>query len=181
MARAEVPIRLSGAPGLAGVAGLSGAGVRVLEALGAGSAGQVFAVELGGQRYALKVGSAASREPLATEAERLALCASRLEGFGLCVLEALAAGTPAVVSREPPFTEYLDERTACFVDPGSVESIAEGLKRTLSDGPFAARLRANGLRLSAQFSWSAVAEAHVLHYRALLAGRPPALAALAPS
>ncbi|HWA78000.1 MAG TPA: MSMEG_0565 family glycosyltransferase [Polyangiaceae bacterium] len=109
------------------------------------------------------------------------LCASRLEGFGLCVLEALAAGTPAVVSREPPFTEYLDERTACFVDPGSVESIAEGLKRTLCDGPFAARLRANGLRLSAQFCWSAVAEAHVLHYRALLAGRPPALAALAPS
>lgn len=44
---------------------------------------------------------------------RLYRCADTLvfpslrEGFGLAVLEAMACGTPAVVSRIPPFTEYL--------------------------------------------------------------------------
>ncbi|HEX2670053.1 MAG TPA: MSMEG_0565 family glycosyltransferase, partial [Polyangiaceae bacterium] len=47
------------------------------------------------------------------------LCPSLQEGFGLCVLEALAAGVPVVVSRGEPFDEYLDASCASFVEPTS--------------------------------------------------------------
>ena len=48
------------------------------------------------------------------------------EGFGLCVLEAMACGTPVVVSRIAPFTEYLGERDALLCDPDDPASIAGG-------------------------------------------------------
>jgi glycosyltransferase-like protein len=55
---------------------------------------------------------------------------SLAEGFGLVALEALACGTPVLVSDRPPFTEHL---TGCahvaWCDPESVESIAAGLAR----------------------------------------------------
>ena len=55
------------------------------------------------------------------------------EGFGMVVLEALASGTPAVVSRIAPFTEYLnaDESVdhCCWADPMSAASIAEAMSR----------------------------------------------------
>ena len=46
------------------------------------------------------------------------------EGFGLVVLEALASGTPAVVSRRAPFTEYLGEDDVHWADPLDAGSIA---------------------------------------------------------
>lgn len=55
------------------------------------------------------------------------------EGFGLVVLEALACGTRAVVSRIAPFTEHLGEEDVFWVDPQDVFSIAQGLLRSLPD------------------------------------------------
>jgi glycosyltransferase involved in cell wall biosynthesis len=55
---------------------------------------------------------------------------SLVEGFGLVALEALACGTPVLVSDRPPFTEHLSQ-AACvaWCDPESVASIATGLQR----------------------------------------------------
>ena len=58
--------------------------------------------------------------------------ASVKEGFGLCVLEAMASGTPVVVSRIAPFVDYLDPSDALWCDPADSSSIAA------SDAPIAA-------------------------------------------
>ncbi|RZL36501.1 MAG: MSMEG_0565 family glycosyltransferase [Rubrivivax sp.] len=53
---------------------------------------------------------------------------SLVEGFGLAALEALACGTPVLVSNRQPFTEHLaDTPGVAWCDPEDVASIATGL------------------------------------------------------
>ena len=49
------------------------------------------------------------------------------EGFGLAVLEAMACGTPAIVSRVPPFTEYLTASDTLLVNPQDVAEVAAAM------------------------------------------------------
>lgn len=105
------------------------------------------------------------------QASQILLCPSLQEGFGLCVLEALAARTAVVVSHAEPFTEYLSRETADFVDPESPASIAEAVEHLLVDAERRAALAAAGERLARAFSWDRVAREHERLYRALLASR----------
>ncbi|GAP36271.1 MSMEG_0565 family glycosyltransferase [Piscinibacter sakaiensis] len=112
-------------------------------------------------------------------ADVLAMVSLR-EGFGLVVLEALASGTPVVVSRQAPFTEYLAEHEAGWADPHAVASIAEALAAATDP----ARLRraataADGdpaavPAVCRRHGWAASAQRHVALYRAqrALARRP---------
>ncbi|MBX9629424.1 MAG: MSMEG_0565 family glycosyltransferase [Burkholderiales bacterium] len=96
--------------------------------------------------------------------------ASINEGFGLAVLEAMACGTPAVVSRIEPFTEWLGADDCIWVDPHDPRSIAMGMRVVLT-GPLAARLRQNGLEVAARHPWSSSAQRHVELYRTHLTAR----------
>jgi glycosyltransferase-like protein len=88
--------------------------------------------------------------------------ASVKEGFGLCVLEALASGTPVVISRIAPFVDYLGKEEAFWCDPYDPASIARAA-RAASREDFS-RL---GPRIAARFSWRAVAERHIEPYEKL--------------
>jgi glycosyltransferase-like protein len=104
------------------------------------------------------------------------LMPSTREGFGMVVLEALASGTPAVVSRIAPFTEYLPadeaEGHCCWADPLSAASIAEAMSRAI-DATHADALAHRLPGVCERFSWPASAQRHELLYRAHLALAKP--------
>ncbi len=93
--------------------------------------------------------------------------ASVKEGFGLCALEALASGIPAIVSGMEPFTEYLSESDALWCDPYNPHSIAHAMRVALDPGA-AQRWRECGPAVAARFDWRAVACRHQPTYRRLL-------------
>jgi glycosyltransferase involved in cell wall biosynthesis len=74
------------------------------------------------------------------------------EGFGLPVLEAMAAGAAVVTSRTSSLPEVGGDAVE-YVDPHEVASIAKGLERTLSDEPHRADLGRRARERAQEFSW----------------------------
>ncbi len=99
------------------------------------------------------------------------LCPSREEGFGLCVLEAMAAGVAVVVPGRAPFTEYLDAGCAAFVDSESIESVSRALSRLLLDDARRHAMAAAARERAQSFTWSRSAALHVEHYSAIRSRR----------
>jgi glycosyltransferase involved in cell wall biosynthesis len=77
---------------------------------------------------------------------------SLYEGFGLPPLEAMASGTPVVTSNVSSLPEVTGD-AALLVDPMRAESIADAMRRVLTDPALAADLSARGIERSRTFSW----------------------------
>lgn len=87
------------------------------------------------------------------------------EGFGLAVLEAMASGTPTIVSQIAPFTEYLHDGDTLFVDPTRADDIAAAMAAVLVPET-RDRLRLAGRRIAGSHSWAACAKRHLRVYEA---------------
>jgi glycosyltransferase involved in cell wall biosynthesis len=85
---------------------------------------------------------------------------SLFEGFGIPVVEALASGTPAVVSSHPSLDEACGG-AALRADPDDAEAFGRALERALSPSP---ELRGRGLAHAARFTWRACGEAVLSGY-----------------
>ena len=83
---------------------------------------------------------------------------SLFEGFGLPVLETLAAGVPSACSEIEPVSGIAGEAAFQF-DPLDTAAMAEALLRITAGEPLRRRLAEAGPRQAAQFSWIATAEA----------------------
>lgn len=94
---------------------------------------------------------------------------SRLEGFGLPVLEAMARDVPVACSDIPVFREVAGDAAMLF-DPLSPESIAESVRRILGEADLARELVQAGRRRCAKFTWQATAQATLESYRRALGG-----------
>ena len=95
---------------------------------------------------------------------------STKEGFGLAVLEALAAGLPAVVSDLDVFRTFLaDGESALMAPVGDPAALADALVRVARDPALAARLRDGGRVVAARHGWDAAAAAHEAAYARFLA------------
>ena len=92
---------------------------------------------------------------------------SLYEGFSLPTVEAMACGTPLVVSRAGAIPEVVGEDGACadMVTPGDVGELAQWLAALLDDPDRRRRMGEAGRRRAlSTYSWRAVAEATVAVY-----------------
>ena len=85
---------------------------------------------------------------------------SLYEGFGIPCLEAMSCGAPVGASSVASLPEVCGD-AAVYLDPTSVESIAEAIRRVLDDPP------SGGIEQAARFTWEACARQHDEVYRAL--------------
>jgi glycosyltransferase involved in cell wall biosynthesis len=81
---------------------------------------------------------------------------SLCEGFGLPIIEAMAAGAPVVTSACSSMPEVAGG-AAVLVNPSSVEELAGAIDRVVHDSALSTRLRDLGLRRSATFDWATTA------------------------
>ncbi|MDE6088733.1 MAG: glycosyltransferase family 4 protein, partial [Oscillospiraceae bacterium] len=89
------------------------------------------------------------------------------EGFGMPPLEAMACGTPVLVSDAASLPEVTG-KSAVIVPPEDVRAMADGLKLLYTDRILRERLRAEGLSRAAQFSWKRSAKLLYQVYEELL-------------
>jgi glycosyltransferase involved in cell wall biosynthesis len=89
---------------------------------------------------------------------------SLYEGFGLPVLEAMAAGTPVVAADAASIPEVAGD-AAEYVNPNSVESIATGLSSVLDDDHRRAELVEAGFERVKTFDWERTAAKTAKVYR----------------
>jgi glycosyltransferase involved in cell wall biosynthesis len=92
------------------------------------------------------------------------------EGFGLPALEAMACGTPAVVSSRGALPE-VTAGCALEATPDEPTGIGEAVRRIARDGACAAELRRRGMDRAATFTWQRAARGHLAVYRDVLAAK----------
>ncbi|MBI2016450.1 MAG: glycosyltransferase family 4 protein [Candidatus Rokubacteria bacterium] len=94
---------------------------------------------------------------------------SLYEGFGLPVVEAMAAGTPVVTSATSSLPEVAGD-AALLVDPQDEDGLAAALRRILKDRDLWEDLRRRGLARARTFSWERTARETLAVYRAAVGG-----------
>jgi glycosyltransferase involved in cell wall biosynthesis len=97
-------------------------------------------------------------------AARCHVHAAHYEGFGLPPLEAMACGTPTIVSNVSSLPEVVGD-AALMVDPSNWEEIAVAMHRLLSDDQLHAEMREKGLQRARYFNWETSARRTMEVYR----------------
>jgi len=95
---------------------------------------------------------------------------SRHEGFGLPPLEAMACGTPVVVSNVSSLPEVVGD-AAILVNPENVFDIARGVREVLLNADLRAELIERGRKQASRFSWERTARQVVEIYKEAAAER----------
>jgi len=92
---------------------------------------------------------------------------SLYEGFGLTCLEAMAVGTPVVVSKVASLPEVVGE-AGYYVDPHSEDSVREALLAVERDDSLRAELGRKGRARARGFSWPKAAQETIEVYQEVL-------------
>jgi glycosyltransferase involved in cell wall biosynthesis len=93
------------------------------------------------------------------------------EGFGLPVVEAMAAGVPVITSNTSALRE-VGEGYAQLVNPLDVEALARAIAQCMADPNHRASLAELGKRRAREFSWERTARRTLAVYKSVLEGTP---------
>lgn len=104
---------------------------------------------------------------------------SLYEGFGLPILEAMAAGAPVITSDRGAMREIAGG-AALLVDPQEPGAIAAAMLRLIESPTLQAELAAAGRARAAGFTWQESARRHAAVYLAAVGVAAPRLAGAAP-
>jgi glycosyltransferase involved in cell wall biosynthesis len=101
---------------------------------------------------------------------RMLVLPSLREAMPMCVLEAMAAGTPVIATRVGAVPRLVDHnRTGVLVQPGDVNALAAAITRLLSHPHWSQQLGENGrARVEEHFSADAMARDYLEAYREVL-------------
>jgi glycosyltransferase involved in cell wall biosynthesis len=97
-------------------------------------------------------------------AAKLFVLPSHYEGFGLPPLEAMACGTPVIVSNVSSLPEVVGD-AGMLIDPADVEGLTVAMWRALTDDALRREMREKGLRRAQIFSWERTARETLAVYR----------------
>jgi glycosyltransferase involved in cell wall biosynthesis len=116
-----------------------------------------------------------SREQLYDLYRRACACVypSTFEGFGLPVLEAMAAGIPTACSAIDPLREFAAGWAVMF-DPCDEGAMARAIVQVIENEEVRRRLEQEGPPRAAAFSWRRAAEAYRELFHRAVSGRRPA-------
>jgi glycosyltransferase involved in cell wall biosynthesis len=94
---------------------------------------------------------------------------SKMESFGLSLLEASAAGVPVVCSNAGGVPEvFQDGFNALLYPPGDDNAMAEAIVRLIQDRELAKKISANAVETASRFTWEMTAERTLRVYEEVL-------------
>lgn len=89
------------------------------------------------------------------------------EGFGLPPLEAMACGTPVIVSNQASLPEVVGD-AGYLIDPYSINELANAMKELVTNDILRMQISKKGLLHAKSYSWKASAEQLMKIYRKLI-------------
>jgi glycosyltransferase involved in cell wall biosynthesis len=105
--------------------------------------------------------------PVLMSAAEVYVFVSLYEGFGIGPLEAMACGTPVIVSSTSSLPEVVGD-AGLLVDPTNQEEIASAIERLLESNSLREELRRRSVAQAALFSWERTAQQTLDIYRTML-------------
>lgn len=110
--------------------------------------------------------------PLLYSAADVFVFPSIKEGWGLVLLEAMAAGVPVISSNIEPMTEFLEDgENSVLISPNDYMALAHQIVRVLEGSELRSRLINNGEKTAQMYSWESAALNHIECYNRILRER----------
>jgi len=92
---------------------------------------------------------------------------SKVEGFGLPPLEAMANRCPVIISNTPALVE-ISGSASHIIEPNSADELADGIRKILTDHIYSKKLIETGMENVARYTWGETVENTMEVYRKAL-------------